>query len=108
LVSGVICAVAFSPKREVVEGRHADPFWRQEVLAKLYEETGDLGSVADLPPAVVREMKELEIYDLFASFKPATAATEQVLHQAMRQSRDPGRPVTAVATATDPATPRNA
>lgn len=67
--SGVICAVLFKPKREVIEGEGADPFWREEVLAKLAEQTGDLGSVADLPPAVVKEMKELQIYDLFASYK---------------------------------------
>jgi hypothetical protein len=67
--SGVICAVLFKPKREVIEGEGADPFWREEVLAKLAEQTGDLGSVSDLPPAVIQEMKELQIYDLFASYK---------------------------------------
>lgn len=69
VLSGVICAVLFKPKREVIEGEGADPFWREEVLSKLAEETGDLGSVSDLPPAVVQEMKELQIYDLFASYK---------------------------------------
>lgn len=70
LLSGIVCAVLFEPKREVIDGAAADPFWRNEVLAKLAEQYGGLGSVADLPPTVVAEMKELEIYDLFASAKP--------------------------------------
>ena len=71
VLSGIICAVLFKPKREVIEGEAVDPFWREEVLVKLAEQYGDLGSVADLSPAVVQEMKELEIYDLFANFKTA-------------------------------------
>lgn len=70
VVSGLICAKLFAPKREVVEGTGADPRWREEVLAELAGEHGELGSVTDLPPVVVREMKELEIYELFASYKP--------------------------------------
>lgn len=73
VVSGVICAKLFTPKREVVEGTAADPRWREEVLAELAAEHGDLGSVDDLPAVVVREMKELEIYELFASYKPQAA-----------------------------------
>ena len=72
VVSGLICAKLFTPKREVVEGTDADPRWREEVLAELAGEHGDLGSMDDLPPSVVREMKELEIHDLFASYKPRT------------------------------------
>jgi multidrug transporter EmrE-like cation transporter len=86
VASGVICAVLFKPKREVVEGPGADPFWRQEVLAKLTEQYGDLGSVADLPPAVVKEMKELEIYDLFANFKPASDTAGATLDHAKRSA----------------------
>ncbi|MGJ7612903.1 MULTISPECIES: hypothetical protein [unclassified Variovorax] len=74
VVSGVICAKLFTPKREVVEGAEADPRWREEVLAELAGEHGTLGSVDDLPPSVVREMKELQIYDLFASYKPRAKA----------------------------------
>ena len=76
VVSGLICAKLFAPKREVVEGTDPDPRWREEVLAELAGEHGDLGSVDDLPPSVVREMKELEIYDLFASYKPRTHDTK--------------------------------
>ena len=70
VLSGLICAKLFGPKREVVEGGAADPRWREEVLDELAGEHGDLGSVDDLPPVVVREMKELEIYELFASHRP--------------------------------------
>jgi hypothetical protein len=76
VLSGLICALLFAPKREVVEGAAADPRWREEVLAELAGEHGDLGSVDDLPPSVVREMKELEIHDLFASYKPRARSTE--------------------------------
>lgn len=74
LVAGAVCAVLFKPKREVIEGALADPVWRQEVLDKLVEQTGPLGSVADLPPSVVREMKELEVYDLFANYQPGAGS----------------------------------
>jgi hypothetical protein len=73
VLAGVLCAVLFKPKRVVVEGEAADPYWRQEVLAKLAEQTGDLGRVADLPPAVVREMKELGLYDLFLDYETTSA-----------------------------------
>ena len=75
VLSGIICAVLFKPKREVIEGGAVDSFWRQEVLEKLAEQYGGLGSVTDLPQAVVQEMKELEIYELFASFKPVVKET---------------------------------
>jgi hypothetical protein len=66
LIAGVICAKLFPPKREVVE--HAtDPFWREEVLAQLVAETGTLGSISDLTPAAVQELKGLGLYELFAA-----------------------------------------
>ena len=74
--AGVICAILFPPKRDVVEGEAGNDFWHQEVLAKLAEQHGDLGSVEDLPPAVIKEMKELQIYDLFASYERAKALPE--------------------------------
>lgn len=76
VLAGVLCAVLFKPKRVVVEGKAADPFWRLEVLTKLAEQTGDLGRMADLPPAVVQEMKDLEIYDLFLDFEKSGQATK--------------------------------
>jgi hypothetical protein len=71
VVAGVICAFLFAPQREVVDGVGADPRWREEVLAGLAAQYGGLGAIADLPPAVVKEMKELQIYELFANYKPA-------------------------------------
>ena len=68
VLSGVICARIFPPKREVVEGDAVvDPAWRLEVLARLDEEHGGLGKLADLPPVVMAEMKELGLYELFAA-----------------------------------------
>ncbi|WP_395318610.1 hypothetical protein [Variovorax sp. UC74_104] len=78
VVSGLICARLFEPKREVVEGAAADPRWREEVLAELAAEHGGLGSMDDLPPVVVREMKELEIHELFASYEPRARRAEGV------------------------------
>jgi hypothetical protein len=65
LIAGAVCAVLFPPKREVVE-HETDASWRDEVLAQLAAESGGLGSVADLPPSVVKELKELELYQVFA------------------------------------------
>ncbi|ATB37609.1 hypothetical protein CYFUS_003034 [Cystobacter fuscus] len=70
VLSGVICGALFPPKREVVEDGGADPSWRQEVLNELAAQSGGLGAVAELPPAVVDEMKALHIYELFANAQP--------------------------------------
>ena len=68
VLAGVICARLFAPKREVTEQDIAsNPQWRAEVLRELEQQPGGLGSVADLPPAVVQELKELKLYELFAS-----------------------------------------
>ncbi|WP_313284000.1 hypothetical protein [Delftia tsuruhatensis] len=67
VIAGVICARAFPPKREVTElDTSNDPEWRREVLEELARQPGGLGTVQDLPPAVVQELKELKLYDLFA------------------------------------------
>lgn len=76
VLSGLICARLFAPKREVVEGGAADPRWREEVLAELAGEHGDLGATDALPEVVVREMKELEIHELFASYRPRARTAE--------------------------------
>ncbi|MDH6592123.1 hypothetical protein M2165_002012 [Variovorax sp. TBS-050B] len=76
VLSGLVCARLFAPKREVVEGGEVDPRWREEVLAELAGEHGDLGSVDDLPPAVAREMKELELHALFAAYRPRARGPE--------------------------------
>ena len=67
VIAGVICARAFPPKREVTElDTSNDPEWRREVLEELARQPGGLGAVQDLPPAVVQELKELKLYELFA------------------------------------------
>ncbi|MGO4328640.1 hypothetical protein AB4Z48_12420 [Cupriavidus sp. 2TAF22] len=99
LLAGVICALVFRPKREVIEdaaggpGAAHAPAWREEVLDKLEEETGGLGSVADLPPAVVQELKELQLYELFASRERRATAPH-----AAQDSTAPARPVSARST----------
>ena len=77
VLSGVICAFIFQPKRDVVEGAASDPAWREQVVAELAEEHGGLGNIADLPPVVVQEMKELEIYELFAQYDPSKATNKK-------------------------------
>jgi hypothetical protein len=73
LASGAICAKLFKPKREVIEEAHGAA-GREEVLAQLASEAGGLGHVSDLPPAVVAEMKELGLYDVFLDYEKRTAS----------------------------------
>ncbi len=68
LIAGAVCAKLFKPKREVVEEAHGAA-GREEVLKQLGNEAGGLGRVADLPPSVVAEMKELGLYELFAEYE---------------------------------------
>ena len=88
LVSGFVCARLFPPKREVVEDA-VDPFWREEVLAQMVAESARIGSIADLPPATVQELKELGLYELFASHDRMNAedvpSTEEVLRRELMQ-----------------------
>ena len=77
VAAGVICARAFPPKREVTEqDTSTDPAWRREVLEERAAQPGGLGSVADLPPAVVQELKELKLYDLFVQNAQAAPSTQ--------------------------------
>lgn len=68
LLAGAICAKLFKPKREVVE-EASDLTRREAVLEQLAAEAGGLGSLADLPPEAVAEMKELGLYDVFAAYE---------------------------------------
>lgn len=68
LVGGGICAALFKPKRNVVE-HLADPAWRAKILVELQNEFGPLGSLADLPAATIAELKEMDLYDLFADYE---------------------------------------
>jgi len=65
LVAGTLSAKRFPPKR-ILEQDAQDPAAQAEALDELREETGDLGEIADLPPAAIEELKALGVYDLFA------------------------------------------
>ncbi|GJG96930.1 hypothetical protein [Cupriavidus pauculus] len=73
LVAGVVCAVLFKPKRVVVENETGHSAAREEALRKLAEDAGGLGSIADLPPAVVAELRELQLLDLFQAHEQRDA-----------------------------------
>jgi hypothetical protein len=76
VVGGIVCAKLFPPKREVMESA-ADPSWRAEAMEQLAAETGTIGRVDDLPSVVAHEMKELGLYDLFASYDSTRIADER-------------------------------
>lgn len=73
VLAGFICACLFKPKRVVTEDNATDVesatagAAREQALDRLAEESGGLGSMADLPAATVRELRELQLYDLFAA-----------------------------------------
>lgn len=77
LAGGVISAMLFKPKREVVEDM-ADATFREAVLAELTAEHGTLGKLDELPAEVVAELRELALYDLFrdAEIAETRRATE--------------------------------
>ncbi|MBC3485636.1 hypothetical protein HU750_08125 [Pseudomonas sp. SWRI50] len=84
LVGGGISAALFKPKRTVVE-HLADPAWRAKILVELQNEFGPLGSLADLPAATLAELKEMDLYDLFAEYEKGLPALQN----------DPSAPATA-------------
>lgn len=84
VIAGVVCARLFPPKREVVEDTSlADPAWREEVLAELANEPGGLGTLDDLPPAALQELRELGLQEFFAgqveTRTPRTARAKEAL-----------------------------
>lgn len=80
LCAGAISARLFKPKRQVVE-HQADPAWRAQVLVELQDEFGDLGRVADLPASTVAELKEMELYALFAEREQAPESAMPALEK---------------------------
>ncbi|MDR6958025.1 hypothetical protein J2W43_002006 [Pseudomonas brassicacearum] len=68
LAGGAISASMFKPKRHVVE-HLADPAWRSAILIELENEYGPLGNLTDLPPATIAELREMDLYDLFADYE---------------------------------------
>jgi hypothetical protein len=75
IVSGIVCAKLFPPKREVTEST-GDASWRADAMEQLAAETGTIGRIEDVPPAVAAEMKELGLYELFASYDSTRKAEE--------------------------------
>jgi hypothetical protein len=76
VAGGVVCAKLFPPKRVVIESE-ADPSWRADAMDQLAAETGTIGRIEDVPPVVAEEMKELGLYDLFASYDSTRNADER-------------------------------
>ncbi len=69
VASGAICARIFPPKRVVSEHIAGASAWQSEVLAQLEQEGGPIGQVRDLPPAVVEEMRQVGLYEVFQTFE---------------------------------------
>lgn len=67
IVSGVISATLFPPKRVVIETA-TDDAWREQIMSELAADPGTTMSERDLAPEVVREMEELGLRKLFASY----------------------------------------
>lgn len=88
LVAGGLCAKLFAPKRVVLEHDN-DPHWRDAAMAELANEAGGLGKLADLPPAVAAEMREVGLYDLFENYEKKLAAAEA---EAKPASNSPSTP----------------
>lgn len=83
VMAGFICACLFKPKRVVAEdtGTDADSATagaaREQALDRLAEESGGLGTMADLPAAAVQELRELQLYDLFAARERGAMSASQ-------------------------------
>ncbi|WP_246165044.1 hypothetical protein [Pigmentiphaga aceris] len=73
LIAGIICAKLFAPKRQIIE-EGEDPSWRESAMDELATDTGGLGRLADLPPEVIAEMKDVGLYDIFAQRERAADA----------------------------------
>ncbi|MBB3809717.1 hypothetical protein [Pseudochelatococcus contaminans] len=67
IVSGVVSALLFPPKRVVIESTNDDA-WRDQIMRDLAENPNTTMSERDLDPAVIREMEELGLRKLFASY----------------------------------------
>lgn len=75
VIAGVICAKLFAPKRQIVE-EGEDPSWRESAMDELATDTGGLGRLADLPPSVIAELKDVGLYETFARREREAAATD--------------------------------
>jgi hypothetical protein len=86
LLGGAVSAKLFKPKRHVLE-HQADPAWRAKALVELQNEFGDLGKLSDLPAATIAELREMDLYQLFADYEKSTASASSAQAQ---QSPDEG------------------
>lgn len=83
VLAGFICACLFKPKRVVTEdtatetGSATAAAAREQALDRLAEESGGLGTMADLPAATVQELRELQLYELFAARERGAMAATQ-------------------------------
>ncbi|MFM0501442.1 hypothetical protein [Paraburkholderia caffeinilytica] len=75
LVAGALSAFFFRPKRIVID-QTVDESDRLHVLKQLAEEWGGIGSLADLPASAEAELKELGLYDLFATYESYEQAAQ--------------------------------
>lgn len=67
LVAGALSAKLFAPKRAVREGEEQGKVGNRKLLEEMnLDPEEEARELENLPPEVVREMKELNIYDLFA------------------------------------------
>lgn len=78
IISGIVCARLFPPKREVVEESAAeDPAWQAEVLEELAALPGGLGTPSDLPRAAREELSALGLQALFEPAQPRHATPKE-------------------------------
>ena len=88
LGAGAISACLFKPKRIVVV-HQADPAQRAQLLLELKEEFGDLGRLADLPASTVAELKEMDLYELFAAEERAASSVRAEAPRAKTAAEPP-------------------
>jgi len=98
VLAGFICACLFKPKRVVTEDTATDAgsgtagAAREQALDRLAEESGGLGTMADLPAATVQELRELQLYDLFAARERGAMAANQTEVAMPDPATAPARP----------------
>jgi hypothetical protein len=69
VASGILCSVAFLPKRVLVVRAVSAAAWQLEVLEQLEQDEGHLGNLSDLPPVVLQEMRSVGLYGVFKSLE---------------------------------------
>ena len=62
----------------------SDPAWRLQVIEELRAEYGGLGQLADLPPEVRNELRELGLEQLFADAEPAARPVQRTVAPALK------------------------